>query len=227
LHNIKVTVFALIFDMKWGRIVGVFLLLLSLVLAILLYAKVPLFKTAELFKQSPIGVDPECEPANFYNATLEPLGKDGYQVEVSVIAYNASIDVDLWVVNETSVFRLGLLAETLAMGAANLSGTYPDKPPFADIKAYAKEIAITGGQGYLSNFDHNGTYCFVLLNFQSTPQYVSVSIEEQYVESYRTRLVPSPVTVTVTVVVLIGGVCLIIVSLKRSARGAKGRSKRT
>ena len=212
--------------MKWRRIFGVFLLLVSLLLAILLSAQVPIVKTTELFKGSPIEVYPEGVPTNFYNATLEPLGKQGYLVEVSVSPYNASIDVDLWVVNKTSVYQLGNLTISLAIGYGNLSGKYPDKSPFADIKAYAREIGITGGHGDLVNLDHNGTYCFVLLNFQSTSQSVSVSIEEQYIESYRTWLVPSPVTVTFTVVVLIGGVYLIVVSPKRSIRGAKGRRKK-
>lgn len=213
--------------MKWKTIFGVFLLLASSVLAILLSAKVPFVKTSELFRESQIEVEPGGLPANFYNATLEPLGKEGYQVGVSVFPSGyATIDVDLWVVNETDVFRLGLLTESLAMGVLNLSDKYPDKSPFADIKAYAKETDITGGHGDLVNLDHNGTYCFVLLNFLVDSQYVSVSVEEQYFESFHTWLEPSPVTVGVTVGVLIGGVYLIVVSLKRSVRGAKRRRKR-
>jgi hypothetical protein len=212
--------------MSWRRIFGVFLLIVSLVLAILLSAQTPLVKTNALFKESPILVEPGGVPENFENLTLEPLGKDGYQVGVSVLPYDKPIDVDLWVVNETSVFPLGLLAEALAMGAANLSDKYPDKPPFTDIKAYAKETRITGGQGYSTNFDHNGTYCFVFLSFLDTAQNVSVSIEEQYIESYHRWLESSPVNVTVTVAVSIAGVCLIVVSPKRSVRRAKRRRKK-
>jgi hypothetical protein len=212
--------------MKWSTIFGVFLLLVSLVLAILFSAKVPLVKTTELFKESPIEVEPGGLPANFYNATLEPLGKEGYQVGVSVFPYNVSINVDLWVVNESSVFRLGLLTESLAMGALNQTD-YPDKPPFSDIEAYAKKIGVTGGYGNLVNLDHNGTYCFMLVSFLTDrSQYVSVSIEEQYIESYYTWLKPSPVTTTVTVAIFIGGVGLIVVGLKRSVRGARRRRKR-
>jgi hypothetical protein len=212
--------------MKRTRILGVLLLLASLMLAILLSAQVPVVKTTELFPESPIEVEPGGVPANFYNATLEPLGKKGYLVEVSVSSYNASIDVDLWVVNETSVFQLGLLTESYAMGAANLSGKYPDEPPFADIKAYARETGIKGGHGDLVGLDHDGTYCFVLLNFQSAQQTVSVSVVEQYTESYRTRLEPSLVNVAFTAVVLIVGVYFIVVSPKRLVREAKGRHNR-
>jgi hypothetical protein len=212
--------------MKWRIIFGVFLLLTSLVLAILFSAKFPHVKTTELFKGSSIEVEPGGLSANFYNATLEPQGKDGYQVEVSVFPYNRSINVDLWVVNETSVFNLGLLTESLGMGVLNLSDKYPDQPPFSDIKAYAKEIGITGGHGDLVNLDHNGIYCFVLLNFFNASQYVSVGIQEQYIESYHTLLEPSQVTVTVTALVLIGGVCLIVVNPKRLAKRAKRRRKK-
>jgi hypothetical protein len=219
--------------MSWRRIFGVFLLLVSLMLTILLSVQVPIVKTTELFKESPIQVEPGGVPANFYNATLEPVGKKSYVVIVSVFPYNTtSINVDLWVVNQTSVFPLGFLTEVLASGALNqsakstLSAEYKANQ-LPNVTAYASELGITGGHGNLANLDHNGTYCFVLLSFQSTSQSVLVSIEEQYIESYRTWLGPSPVTITLTVVVLIAGVCLIVVSLKRSARGFKGRRKKT
>jgi hypothetical protein len=220
---------------KWRRIFGVFLLLISLVLAVLLSVKVPIVKTTPLFNGSPIDVESEGLANNFYNATLEPVGMKDYMLIVSILPYTyntTSINVDLWVVNQTSVYRLCLLTEILESGALNQSEEsalsaeyYANQLP--NVTAYAREMDITGGHGDLVNLNHNGTYCFVLVNLLQSSQTVSVNIEEQYIESYGTWLELSPVTITVTAAVLTAGVCLIVVSEKQSAREVKGRRKKT
>jgi hypothetical protein len=222
--------------MKWERILGVFLLVTSLVLAVLLSVKVPLIKTTPLFDENVVTVDPEGLANNFYNATLEPVGKNGYTVTVSMAPYNTtSMDVDLWVVNQTSVYRFELLTEALASGVFNqseettLSDEYYASPPqLPNIIAYATEIGITtGGHGDLANIVHDGTYCFVLVNFLNVSASLSVNILQQYVESYTAWLKPNQVTITVIVAVLVAGVGLIIIGSKRSAKEAKRKHQET
>jgi len=211
--------------MSWTRIVGVFLLLLFLLLAVLLLAPVPVVKSTELFSKSPVEVYPLGVPTDVYDANLEPLGKRGYTIDVSISPYNESIDVDLWVINKTSIPKLGNLTVALAV-FGNFSSEYPYGPPFSEIKPYVVSTGITGGHGDLGNLDHNGNYSFVLLNFENVSQSVQVGINEQYVESYRTWLEPSPVTITLTAAVLVASLCLIVANPKRLARGAKGRHKK-
>jgi hypothetical protein len=222
--------------MEWARIFGVFLLLTSLVLAILFSVQVPVLKTTSLFKESTLDVEPVGIGNDFYNATIEPVGRKDYTLVVSVLpyAYNtSSINVDLWVVSPTSVFPLIILTEAWAQGELNqtqanmLSAEYYANPPnLPNVTAYANELDITGGQGDLTNLNRNGTYCFVLLSFLQTSQTVSVSIEEQYIESYQAWLESSPATIMLVVAVLIAGVCLIIANPRRSAAKANRRQKK-
>lgn len=211
--------------MRWRRIFGVFLLLVGLLLAVLLSANVPFVKVNRFPIDNPVEVPPLGEPSSFYNTTLEPLGKEDYRVRVSISSYNQPIQVDFWAVNETG---LGILAESLSYGELLKDRYYANEPPFANIKAHAREINITIQRQFdLVNLDHNGTYCLVLLNFFDNPQNVSVTVEEQYIESFRPLLEPNPVNIAITVIVFIASLYLIVADPKRSVRRAKRHGQKT
>lgn len=201
--------------MKWRRICGLFLLLVSLVLAILLSAKLPFVKTNRFPLTNPIEVFPRGEPNNFYNLTLEPLGKEDYHVEVTISPYYM---VDFWAVNAQG---LGILNSFLELGWM-FEEEYPDKYPYTAIMTYAKGVNITSRTTFeLVNLTGNGVYCLVLLNFFDDPQNVSASVEERYLESYRTLLEPNLANITISAAIFTAGVYLIIRSQKRTAKRAK------
>jgi hypothetical protein len=201
--------------MKQSMIFGVFLLLVSLILAILLSVKLPFVKTNTFPVPSPVEVPPDGDPYNFYNVTLTPLGKEDYHVEVTITPYYM---VDFWAVNETGFYAL---ANLIGLGDV-FRAEYPDKYPFSLITAYAKEINVTHQKWFeLSNLTSNGTYCLVLINFFENPQMVAVNVEERYLEPPRTLLEPNLASRTIAVMIFVIGACLVIISRKRPARRAK------
>jgi hypothetical protein len=207
--------------MMQRRVFGVFLLLISLVLAILLSAKVPFVRSNKLF----VGNDVEAPfgASNFYNLTLEPLGKEDYHVEIRLSPVNSSIQIDFWAVNATWV---GPLMEFVSYDV--FQPDYPDGKPFNLMKTYAKKINITGiTQFELTGLDYNGTYGLVLINFFENTQYVSVSIEERYVEPPpRALLEPNSVNITITAAIAIAAIYFVVTGSKRPVKRAKGHMLR-
>lgn len=203
--------------MSWKRIFGIFLLLMALALALLLAAKLPAIDVHRFPITNP--VQAPYESTNFQNITLEPLGKEEYHVDVAISPYgNKPVQVDFWVVNKTGFDMLAV-----SLSYAELETEYPDKPPFNSIKFHAKEINIKSTRHFeLTNLDHNGTYCLVLVNFyEDYLQNITLTVEEKYLGSPRTLLEPNLTNLAfVPITVAIGGY-LIIVSGKRPSRRAK------
>jgi len=205
--------------MRERRTFGFFLLFIFLLLAILCSVKVPSIKTNKFSISNPVEVP--CGPNNFYNVTLEPLGKEDYHVEVEIRPYYVDLpmQVDFWAVNET---WLDPLIEFVSCGI--FEDDYPYNYPFNLTKSYAREINITRSRPFeLVNLGYNGVYCLVLMNFFSNTQSVSVSVEERYVESFRLLLEPNLTNTIIATVIAAAGVYLVISSPKRSARKAKAR----
>jgi hypothetical protein len=207
--------------MMQRRIFGVFLLLISLVLAILLSAKVPFVRNNKLLIDNHVEVP--FGASNFYNLTLEPLGKEDYHVEIGLSPVNSSIQIDFWAVNAT---WLGPLIEFVS--ADIFQPDYPDSSPFNLIKTYAKKINITDiTQFELTSLDHNGTYCLVLINFFENTQYVSIGIEERYVEPLpRALLEPNSVNIAIAAAIAIAAMYFLVTGSKRPAKRAKEHMRR-
>lgn len=204
--------------MKPKRILGVIFLLMTLTLVILMSAKLPNLKTRKFSIDNPVAVP--SGPNNFYNLTLEPLGKEDYHVEIIISPVNSSIQVDFWAVNTT---WLGPLIEFVYIDFLQLD--YPYGRPFDLIKTYAKEINITSLKRFeLTGLDYNGAYCFVLINFFENTQHVSINIEERYVEPPTRPLIePNPASLMISAVVAVAGTYLLVASSKRSTRKARRR----
>jgi hypothetical protein len=200
--------------MKWRKILGAFLLLITLVLIILLSVKVPFIRTNHLFDNQQITVSSNGEPENL-NVTLEPYNKSDYNVEVTLSPY---YQMDFWAVNATG---LDMLAYSLSFGET-LRSEYPNKPPFNSIKTYAKGINITHTTSFeLTNVTSDGVYCLAFINFYDSPQNVSVTVEERYLESVHTILEPNPVNVVVTVLIFAVGTYFLLMKRKQPHRRAK------
>jgi hypothetical protein len=185
--------------------------------------EMPVVTTDKFQITNPIEVDSMVGEGiqNFYNLTLQvPKNVADYRVRGEISPVNTPIQVDFWVVNETG---FEMLATILSYGDV-FKPEYPNKKPYDSVKAYAKEINVTSRRQFeLADFDHNGTYCLMLLNFVEATQTVSVNAEEQYVESYsRTLLERTQANMIVAGVFAAVGACLVIGKPKRSAK--RGRS---
>ncbi len=186
-------------------------------MALLLVTKLPAIDSYTFPITNPVEV--QYGPCNFQNITLEPLGKGEYHVDVAISPYgNKPFLVDFWVVNETGFY---LLAESLSFDV--LRTEYPGKPPFNSIKAYAKEINITGTKYFeLTNVDHDGTYCLVLVSFfEDYLQNATVAVEEKYLGSPRPLLEPNLTYIAIVPVIVAVGGYFILISRKRPSRRAK------
>ncbi len=214
--------------MRRTRILGLSILLFCLVLTALMLVEMPVVTTNRFQITNPIEVDSMVGEGiqNFYNLTLQvPENVADYRVRVEISPVNASIQVDFWVVNETG---FEMLTAILSYGDV-FRPEYPNKKPYDSVKAYAKEINVTSRRQFeLADFDHNGTYCLLLLSFVEATQTVSVNAEEQYFESYsRTLLERTQANMIVVGVVAAVGVCLIISKPRRSGKRAKSLSAST
>jgi hypothetical protein len=129
--------------------------------------------------------------------------------------------VDFWAVNGTG---LELLDSYLSYGEL-FRPDYPDRRPFDTVKAYAKETNLTyAKQIELTDLDHNGTYCLVLINFYDDTQNVTVTLEVRYLGSPDTLLEFNMVNATILSVTFIVGVYLTATSSRRAPRRARMRA---
>ena len=209
--------------MFWKRIFGMFLLLTAFTMAFLLVAKLPAIDANRFPVTNP--VEAPYGISNFQNITLKPLGNEEYHVDVAISPYgNRPMQVDFWVVNKTG---LGMLEESLSYSV--LKTEYPDKAPFNSIKSHAREINITNArQIELTNLDHDGTYCLVLVNFfEDYLQNITLTVEEKYLGSSRTLLEPNPANlVFVPTIAVIGGY-FAMASRRRPSRRVKITTAKT
>lgn len=163
---------------------------------------------------------------NFHNLTLQvPENVADYRVRVEISPVNAPIQVDFWVVNETGFEML-----TAIMNYGDVfKPEYPNKRPYDSVKAYAKETNVTSRRQFeLGDFDHNGTYCLLLLNFVEATQTVSVNAEEQNFESYtRTLLERTQANMIVVGVVAAVGACLVMIKPRHLGKRARSLSAST
>jgi hypothetical protein len=192
----------------------------------LMLMDVPTITASKFPIASPIEIRSVLEvgPHNFYNLTLQiPQRIEDFSVKGEVSPAGMPIQVDLWVVNETG---FGLLREYLSWGDT-FKPEYPNKHPFDTIKTYAKEINITTRTQFeLANFDHNGTYCLLFLNFYEATQTASINVEEQHMEPYSHSLLErTPMNMIAVGVVVAIGVGLVVGKPKRSPKRARSLAK--
>jgi len=208
--------------MNRKKILGLMLLLLSISLTILLFAKFTVTKTKSFPINNPVEVPLGAH--NFYNLTLEPEGKKDYHVEVRLSSVQTPIYVDFWAVNTTWIGPLLSFMDVIFSNfGEKLYEDYPDKGIFDSMPKHAREINITGSRWFeLTGVNRNGTYCLVLINFYETPQYVAVSVEERYLDPVpRSLLEPNLVNVLFTFVVGVVGVYMIVKALRKPVKRAK------
>lgn len=211
--------------MRHRRVLGLSILLICLVLTVLMLAEMPVVTTDKFQITNPIEVDSMVGEGiqNFSNLTLQvPENVADYRVKGEISPVNTPIQVDLWVVNETGFEMLA----TILSYADVFKPEYPNKRPYDSVKTYAKEINITSRRQFeLANFDHNGTYCLLLLNFFEATQTVSVDIEEQHVQPYsRTLLERTQANMIGVGVVAALGASLVIGKPRRSGKRARSLS---
>lgn len=202
--------------MSWKRLLGVFLLLVALVLVFLMVVKMPTSKTSRFPVANPVVVSYGSN--NFQNITIEPLGKEDYHVDVWISPYDGQpMMLDFWAVNKTG---FDMLAESLDYEV--LRSEYPNKPPFSSIKAHAKEVNVTYSRRIeLTNLDHNGTYCLVLVNFYEDSQSVAVTVEERHAIAPRTLLEPNLLGIVLSIAVAMLGMYLTVTGRRRSPKRAR------
>lgn len=211
--------------MKLARVLGLSILFVCLVLAVLMLVEVPVITIDKFQIPNPIEVDSMVGEGiqNFYNLSLQvPESVANYRVKGEISPVNTAIQVDLWVVNVTGFEMLDTI-----LGYGDLfKPEYPNESPYNSVKTYAKEINITSRRQFeLANFDHNGTYCLLLLNFFEATQTVSVNIEEQHVQPYsRTLLERTQANMIVVGVVAALGAFLVIGKPRRSEKRARSLS---
>lgn len=199
--------------MKWRRFLGAFLLLITLLLAILLTVKIPFTKTNKIYDDKQITVSSNGEPYSL-NITVDSSNKTDYHVEVTLSPY---YKMDFWAVNASG---LGILTGFISTGETFRS-EYPGQYPYTTIKTYAKAINVTQTTSFeLKNLTYNGTYCLAFLNFYADSQNVSVTVEERYLESVHTVLEPNLFNIVTTVLVLIAGIYFVVPKRRKPHRRA-------
>lgn len=208
--------------MNSKKILGSILLLLSLLLTILLFAKTSTIKTKSFSINNPVKVPLGAH--NFYNVTLEPEGKSDYHVVIRISSVNAPIYVDFWVVNSTWIGPLLSFMDVIFSDfGEELYEDYPDKGIFDSMPKHAREINITGSRQFeLNGVNRNGVYCLVLINFYETTQYASVSVEERYLDPVpHSILEPNLLNILLICGVAVIGIFLVVKGSVRSASRAK------
>ncbi len=207
--------------MRSTRIFGFMMLTLAISLIFLLNTKFPNVKRKSFPLKNPLELPTGAH--NLFNLTLQPTDKKDYHIEVAISPVGSPIHLDFWVVNSTWI---GPFLEFMdwyffEYGHA-FREDYPDRGAFKMIPAYVKEINITGPKRIDMVVDHDGVYCFVFINFFDVKQYVSVDIEEQYLDSavpYRSILEPNLVNFSITFAIAAAGAyCLAKDSRKRAKR---------
>lgn len=200
------------------KTLGLILLFLSLLLTLLISIKFQNVISRNFPIENPVEVPYGAH--NFYNLTLEPIGKEEYHVKVKISPIEQPIQVDFWAGNSTGI---GILLNATNVYGMVFEEDYPDKGIFNMIMTYAKEINITGTRRFeLTGFNRNGTYCLALLNFFETTQYVSVTIEEQYLDPVpRSILEPNLINILITSGIAIIGVSILVKGSRKSVRRAK------
>ncbi len=196
---------------------GLMMIMLSLSMLFLLITKFPNVRRNSFPIDNPLKVPTGAN--NPFNITLQPNGKNDYMVEVTVSPVKGPIYLDLWVVNSTWIGPfLSLMDWVFSEYGQQFREDYPEGKAFKIIPAYAKEINITGLRYIKLRVDHDDVYCFVFINFFAVTQYVSVSVEEKYLDPiypYRSILEPNLVNFSITFALSFFGAYLVIKDRKK------------
>jgi len=186
--------------MHLTRILGLVMIILSLSLLFLVIAKFPNVKNKSFSIENPLEVPHGAN--NLFNITLQPSGKNDYHVEVLISPTKGPICIDFWVVNSTWIGPfLSFMEWVFFEYGTPFREAYPDEYPFNITPAYAKEINVTKQKLIELNVDRDGVYCFVFINFFEEAQYISVNVDERYLDPkapYRPILEPNLTNLSIT-----------------------------
>lgn len=186
--------------MHLTRILGSLMIMLSLSLLFLVIAKFPNVKNKSFSIENPLEVPHGAN--NLFNITLQPSGKNDYHVEVLISPTKGPICIDFWVVNSTWIGPfLSFMEWVFFEYGTPFREAYPDEYPFNITPAYAKEINVTKQKLTELNVDRDGVYCFVFINFFEEAQYISVNVDERYLDPkapYRPILEPNLTNLSIT-----------------------------
>jgi hypothetical protein len=176
------------------------MIMLSLSLLFLVFAKFPNVKNKSFSIENPLEVPHGAN--NLFNITLQPSGKNDYHVEVLISPTKGPICIDFWVVNSTWIGPfLSFMEWVFFEYGTPFREAYPDEYPFNITPAYAKEINVTKQKLIELKVDRDGVYCFVFINFFEEAQYISVNVEERYLDPkapYRPILEPNLTNLSIT-----------------------------
>jgi hypothetical protein len=176
------------------------MIILSLSLLFLVIAKFPNVKNKSFSIENPLEVPHGAN--NLFNITLQPSGKNDYHVEVLISPTKGPICIDFWVVNSTWIGPfLSFMEWVFFEYGTPFREAYPDEYPFNITPAYAKEINVTKQKLIELNVDRDGVYCFVFINFFEEAQYISVNVDERYLDPkapYRPILEPNLTNLSIT-----------------------------
>jgi hypothetical protein len=176
------------------------MIMLSLSLLFLVIAKFPNVKNKSFSIENPLEVPHGAN--NLFNITLQPSGKNDYHVEVLISPTKGPICIDFWVVNSTWIGPfLSFMEWVFFEYGTPFREAYPDEYPFNITPAYAKEINVTKQKLIELNVDRDGVYCFVFINFFEEAQYISVNVDERYLDPkapYRPILEPNLTNLSIT-----------------------------
>jgi len=176
------------------------MIILSLSLLFLVIAKFPNVKNKSFSIENPLEVPHGAN--NLFNITLQPSGKNDYHVEVLISPTKGPICIDFWVVNSTWIGPFLSFMEWVFFEYGTLfREAYPDEYPFNITPAYAKEINVTKQKLIELKVDRDGVYCFVFINFFEEAQYISVNVDERYLDPkapYRPILEPNLTNLSIT-----------------------------
>jgi hypothetical protein len=186
--------------MHLTRILGLVMIILSLSLLFLVIAKFPNVKNKSFSIENPLEVPHGAN--NLFNITLQPSGKNDYHVEVLISPTKGPICIDFWVVNSTWIGPfLSFMEWVFFEYGTPFREAYPDEYPFNITPAYAKEINVTKQKLIELKVDRDGVYCFVFINFFEEAQYISVNVDERYLDPkapYRPILEPNLTNLSIT-----------------------------
>jgi hypothetical protein len=176
------------------------MIILSLSLLFLVIAKFPNVKNKSFSIENPLEVPHGAN--NLFNITLQPSGKNDYHVEVLISPTKGPICIDFWVVNSTWIGPfLSFMEWVFFEYGTPFREAYPDEYPFNITPAYAKEINVTKQKLIELKVDRDGVYCFVFINFFEEAQYISVNVDERYLDPkapYRPILEPNLTNLSIT-----------------------------
>lgn len=208
-----------------AKTVGFTMLLLSISLLLCFIVKLPNVRKEDKYKNDFLGVPYGAN--NLFNVTLQPGGKMDYHVEAAIDPVKGPIKIDLWVVNSTWLGPfLSFMEWVFFEYGHTFRDAYPDRYPFNMIPTNIKEINITKSKRIeLMGVNHDDIYCFIFVNFYLDEQYVSINVEERYVDPnipYRSILEPNLVNFSITIAIAsVGSYSLVTDSRKRIKRKYK------